>query len=583
ISGRLAEFQRILERAPQTEAAAIRHQELDAANRRLTVALQQLDRLRQELLAVERQVDKVRTQLQIEERELQQEIQRLSEMAGAGPTLERQRLQAEAEVAQLTAERPRIEQSRSQVGVMAEEMGALRHQNETIVRQGKELGSKVEQLKKPGAVGVCPLCGTELGPDGHEKIIHEYQMELEKQRGLFRGNEQRLKELLGSSAQLNGAMKEAEAAINTRMASAQSALQLAVQGIESARQAGAALPPAQERLVAVRLRLSSGDYAADSRRRQRELAVAVEALGYNEAEHEAVQAELTALAGTPGEAHRLADARRREPEDRAELGRVVESRRRWQAQLDDERSRIAALNKDLNATPDRSQDLIASKQVLAGLQQQVRSADQEIGRAREQIVASIEAQRRVQVRRQETAALAWERQAYDELALAFGRRGLQAMLIETALPELEEETNGLLSRLTDNALSIRLVTQRQGRAGNLIETLDIIIADETGGSRPYELYSGGEAFRINFALRVALSRLLARRSGAPLQTLIIDEGFGTQDAAGREKLVEAIGAIADDFQRVLVITHIEEMKDAFPVRIEVSKTASGTQARVMRM
>jgi len=156
------------------------------------------------------------------------------------------------------------------------------------------------------------------------------------------------------------------------------------------------------------------------------------------------------------------------------------------------------------------------------------------------------------------------------------------MLIETALPELEEETNRLLSRLTDNGLSIRLLTQRQGRAGNLIETLDIIIADESGGSRPYELYSGGEAFRINFALRVALSRLLARRSGAPLQTLIIDEGFGTQDAAGREKLVEAIGAIADDFQRVLVITHIDEMKDTFPVRIEVSKTDSGSQVRVMR-
>ncbi len=94
------------------------------------------------------------------------------------------------------------------------------------------------------------------------------------------------------------------------------------------------------------------------------------------------------------------------------------------------------------------------------------------------------------------------------------------------------------------------------------------------------MYSGGEAFRINFAIRIALSKLLARRAGAQLQTLIIDEGFGTQDAEGRQKLVEAINSIKDDFERILVITHIEELQDAFPVRIDVYKTAQGSQIRV---
>jgi exonuclease SbcC len=58
--------------------------------------------------------------------------------------------------------------------------------------------------------------------------------------------------------------------------------------------------------------------------------------------------------------------------------------------------------------------------------------------------------------------------------------------------------------------------------------------------------------------------------------LVIDEGFGTQDAEGRERLVEAINSIQDDFERILVITHIEELKDAFPVRIDVTKTAHGS-------
>ena len=114
----------------------------------------------------------------------------------------------------------------------------------------------------------------------------------------------------------------------------------------------------------------------------------------------------------------------------------------------------------------------------------------------------------------------------------------------------------------------------------LFETLEIKIADELG-TRSYETFSGGETFRINFALRIALSRLLAKRAGAPLPTLFIDEGFGTQDSAGRDKLVETINAIAGDFQRILVITHIDELKDLFPVRIEVTKTAEGSKVEVV--
>jgi len=112
------------------------------------------------------------------------------------------------------------------------------------------------------------------------------------------------------------------------------------------------------------------------------------------------------------------------------------------------------------------------------------------------------------------------------------------------------------------------------------ETLEIKIADELG-TRPYENYSGGEQFRVNFAIRIGLSKLLARRAGAQLQMLVIDEGFGTQDARGRERLIEAINVIQDDFARVLVVTHIEELKDAFPARIEVTKTPEGSVVEVV--
>tara|TARA_B100001750_G_C15522016_1_gene612577 strand:+ start:5516 stop:7465 length:1950 start_codon:yes stop_codon:yes gene_type:complete len=169
-------------------------------------------------------------------------------------------------------------------------------------------------------------------------------------------------------------------------------------------------------------------------------------------------------------------------------------------------------------------------------------------------------------------------QAYGDLAIAFGKGGIQALLIEASVPFLEQEANLLLSRMTDNRLSLTLETRRAKRSSRdaeQVETLEVYIGDELG-TRSYELFSGGEKFRINLALRIALSKLIAWRSGSPLTTLFIDEGFGTQDLSGQEKIVEVINSIQEDFQLIIVITHIEEIKEAFPLRIEVSKTEQGS-------
>ena len=139
----------------------------------------------------------------------------------------------------------------------------------------------------------------------------------------------------------------------------------------------------------------------------------------------------------------------------------------------------------------------------------------------------------------------------------------------------------MLAKMTDNRMSLTLESQREKKStkGDTIETLDIKIADELG-TRNYEMYSGGEAFRIDLALRIALSRLLVKRAGASLPILIIDEGFGTQDSSGRERVVEAINSIQDDFEKIVVITHLDELKDRFPVLIDVTKTADGSMISV---
>jgi exonuclease SbcC len=248
---------------------------------------------------------------------------------------------------------------------------------------------------------------------------------------------------------------------------------------------------------------------------------------------------------------------------------------RWEKDLAGDLAQREQLERDIKASETRVQAAALTEADLEGLRREKRMADERVGGARQKLAAldAFETQRTE--REAERQRLAVDVGIYEELRDAFSKRGVPAMIIETAVPELERSANELLARMTDGRLHVRIETQREIKTGELREALDIIISDELG-SRPYEMYSGGEAFRIDFAIRIALSRMLARRAGARLRSLFMDEGFGTQDARGREHLVSAINSIQDDFDLILVITHIEELKEAFPARIEVIKTSQGS-------
>jgi exonuclease SbcC len=254
--------------------------------------------------------------------------------------------------------------------------------------------------------------------------------------------------------------------------------------------------------------------------------------------------------------------------------------KRWQKELaTDEKSRLG-----LERQAEASEKALASASLTQAdidkLRLAKREADERVGGARQRMSALEAFEKQRQDRVTERQEKAEDLGLFQELREAFGKRGVPAMIIETAVPELESNANELLSQMTDGRMHVRIETQREIKTGELREALDIIISDELG-SRPYELYSGGEAFRIDFAIRIALSKLLARRAGAQLRSLFIDEGFGTQDARGREHLISAINTIQDDFDLILVITHIEELKEAFPTRIEVEKTSQGSNFSIV--
>ena len=169
---------------------------------------------------------------------------------------------------------------------------------------------------------------------------------------------------------------------------------------------------------------------------------------------------------------------------------------------------------------------------------------------------------------------------YQAIMMATGKDGIQALLIEDAIPEIEHETNLLLSKLTENQTQLFIESLRDLKKGGTKETLDIKISDSVG-IRPYELFSGGEAFRIDFALRIAISKLLARRAGTSLQTLIIDEGFGSQDDEGLSHIMDALYKIQDDFTKIIIVSHLNSMKNQFPVHFMIEKGPQGSLVHVL--
>jgi len=333
------------------------------------------------------------------------------------------------------------------------------------VRQGKELNAKVAQLSHPGVPGSCPLCGTELGPHGHQRVIAEYQSEVIRQRQRYRDNDRRLNDL---RAELDGLAKAAlagEQEASQAQTAAAGRLRVAEEALIRARAAWEALPAARAELAALQERLASEAGAGGAAQAVATAEAAITALGYDPAVHRAVQDELRRLAGAPEAARALEETRRQHPLDMADHDDTIAALGRRASRRDEAAADLATLDRELAATPDVTTDLAEATAQLTELTTRLRGADQALGMVRGEVAASEEAEAEARRRRTQAASAEFEKQVYDDLALAFGRRGLQAMLIDAAIPELEEEANRLLARLTDNSLNLRLATQRQARGG----------------------------------------------------------------------------------------------------------------------
>jgi exonuclease SbcC len=303
-------------------------------------------------------------------------------------------------------------------------------------------------------------------------------------------------------------------------------------------------------------------------------------IGYNLAEHNTLRASLRQAQSWQLRYQELTSAQQQYPQVCQRLETLQQTLQGRRADREAIEAQLDTIVKQLEHYPDATQDIQALEYQM---QQRRRQLDEQLsqqGRLQQRLTQLESLQSQYEEQQQNQQNLQRQYRVHQELALAFGKNGIQALMIENILPQLEAETNHILSRLTGNQLHVQIVTQKAGRksskSAKLIDTLDILIAD-ANGTRPYETYSGGEAFRINFSIRLALARLLAQRAGTSLQMLIVDEGFGTQDSEGCHRLIAAINAIAPDFSCILTVTHMPQFKEAFQTRIEVRKTERGSQ------
>jgi exonuclease SbcC len=321
----------------------------------------------------------------------------------------------------------------------------------------------------------------------------------------------------------------------------------------------------------LRGKLDDGSEFAPFQEKMRQFDQQIKDLGFDPQHFREVKQHLEKLGDAGGRMRDLVNALKNHADWKERLADVLDRSQKLSVECEQKTEQRAEVEAKLGGKDELEAQMTDQQQKCQGAETQLFALQKQEGQLVEKLEKAARDRAQLKAVRSQHKDAIKERNLYRQLKMAFSKHGIPSLIIEQTLPEIEERTNDMLERLTDGRMHVRLETLKDKKDGGTKETLEIRITDEQGVSRPYETFSGGEAFRVNFALRIALSQLLAERSGVRIRTLVIDEGFGTQDQQGIENLVEAIQLIQDDFDKIIVITHLPEMKEVFPVRIEVEK------------
>lgn len=512
---------------------------------------------------------------------LQTQAQGVAAQTASQGGLEAQLTENNARLAEIDAQISQRKSLEEQLQTALQTRADAKAENQRARIEMDELKARIEGLEKL-TEATCPTCGSPLTPAERQKRIEELSQQGKQMGDRFRANVDFLQKSEQLVKDIEAQIKDLSKIENQRDGVTQTKAQLeariaAITQLDSDWQAKG-VPRLQE----VTSLLTEENFSPVTRQELAHIDSDLKAIGYDAAAHDQAKKSEAGLRRFENEIRLL-------EKSQATLEPLLREITNLQSQMAGLSQEVAHQQEDYQKAESALQEAEAQAPNVAVAEQELLQFQENENRLRMDVGA---AQQKVDVlqglkKRQKTLDSQREQAAqlvgqYRQLERAFSKDGVPALLIEQALPQIEMKANEILDRLSGGDMSISFITQsayKDRRREDLRETLDIRISD-SAGSRDYEMFSGGEAFRVNFAIRLALSEVLAQRAGARLQTLVIDEGFGSQDALGRQRLIEAINHVRRDFAKILVITHIDELKDAFPNRLEVEKTERGSTVKV---
>ncbi|MGI8644873.1 MAG: AAA family ATPase [Nocardioides sp.] len=161
---------------------------------------------------------------------------------------------------------------------------------------------------------------------------------------------------------------------------------------------------------------------------------------------------------------------------------------------------------------------------------------------------------------------------------------LSAYVLAHRLSQVVDAANERLATMSDQRYSLAH-TGRRG-AGENRGGLSLLVRDDwSGESRDPATLSGGETFVVSLALALGLADVITQESesGAAgdsrLDTLFVDEGFGSLDADTLDDVMDTLDSLREGGRVVGVVSHVAEMRDRIPCRLEVTKSRRGSRVR----
>lgn len=192
-----------------------------------------------------------------------------------------------------------------------------------------------------------------------------------------------------------------------------------------------------------------------------------------------------------------------------------------------------------------------------------RACDESLGEARQKL-AQLESYRRQREEVEEECRITGGELAFDEvLAELLGRNRLQLHLVRQAEKQVVQHANAVLDRLSGGQLYLKLVGEASGE-GVSERALDLEAINRVTGEKPLNVafLSGSQKFRVAVSLALGIGQY-ASRQHRPIESVIIDEGFGCLDQHGRQVMIQELQNLRSQMKCILLVSHQEEFADAF--------------------